>query len=171
MMISAFRTSDFQISGSAISSHKNIQIMTFGLVGCSKSYKDVFKSYLKETAKLNAMEREIYSKMAATDESNWVFIDYHTVSKHSSDIQMALEPLKGVNRYESVFYEGEIGNLCQKYLSYMNHLCRVHIGSDTIEELLSSYIEYYNYLVESANKYGINLSDYGIVPIQWDTLK
>jgi hypothetical protein len=146
-------------------------IMTFGLVGCSKSYKDVFKSYLKETAKLNAMEQEIYSKMAATDESNWIFIDYDTVSKHSSDIVMALEPLKKDKGQRYPFYEGEIGNLCQKYLSYMNHLRRVHIESDTIEEVMPSYIEYYNYLVESANKYGINLSDYGIVPIQWDTLK
>lgn len=147
-------------------------IMTFGLVGCSKSYKDVFKSYLKETAKLNAMEQEIYSKMAATDESMWIDIDCHTVSKHSSDIVMALAPLKGVdNRYESIYYEGEIGSLCWKYELYMNDLMEFYLGIETIEELMSSYIEYYNYLVESANKYGINLSDYGIVPIQWDTLK
>lgn len=146
-------------------------IMTFGLVGCSKSYKDVFKSYLKETAKLNAMEREIYSKMATTDESEWISIsiDCYTVLQYSFAIVHALRPLED-NSIEHVYYEGEIGNLCHKHISYMACLYNVRAGSD-IENLMSSYIEYYNYLVESANKYGINLSDYGIVPIQWDTLK
>jgi hypothetical protein len=131
----------------------------------------VFKSYLKETAKLNAMEREIYSKMATTDESEWISIsiDCYTVLQYSFAIVGALRPLED-NRIEHVYYEGEIGNLCYKHISYMACLYNVRAGSD-IENLMSSYIEYYNYLVESANKYGINLSDYGIVPIQWDTLK
>lgn len=144
-------------------------IMTFGLVGCAKSDKEVFKSYLKEAAKLNEMEREIYNEMATTDKREWYKIDSNRVRDYSLEISKTLMPIKPQNRYEKTSELQRLGSKCYSY-AYELWLLQKGIVDD-IDSVFSDYMDYYNYLVELANEYGINLNDYGIIPIQWDTLK